>query len=127
MKKIVLFPLEIHIITPWDSLPGSLVNAFIHISASGTCRNCLYSCNIPVMRLINVLASKWMHDSCYMRICVARAYLEAVLSVLGCWKRKDYRSAVGYVIVTLGDGAVMGLGDGTLGDVMLGPGDGNNQ
>ena len=83
MKNIVLFPFGMRFTTPWDSLPKSSENAFIYISASGTCRNFLYSCEIPVMGLMTALASKLMHASCAARICVARAYLEAVFSVLG--------------------------------------------
>ena len=35
----------------------SLVNAFIVILAHGPCNHCLYSCDIPVMISITVLAS----------------------------------------------------------------------
>ena len=56
---------------------------------------------------------------------MARAYLEAVFSVLGCWRRGYCRSASVSVIVTLGDGAVIRLGDGALGVAIPGPVDRN--
>ena len=78
-KKIVFFLLFMYVPNPWDSLTRSLANAFIHIFDSGH----FYSCDIPVMVLITALSLKWIHASCSVRICVAREYLEAVLSVLG--------------------------------------------
>ena len=75
MKKILLFPFSMRVPKFWSSLPRSLSNSFIHISASGRCRNCLYSCYIPVMISMTALVSKCMHASCAVRICVARAYL----------------------------------------------------
>ena len=78
MRKMILFPFGMRVTNPWDILPRSLANSFIHISASGYLRNYLYYCNIPVMVSITSLASKWIHASCAVRICVYRAYLEAV-------------------------------------------------
>ena len=125
MKKTVLLYLGMRTPNTWDSLPRSLANEFIHIYASGPFHNCLYSCDIPVMRSMTLLSLKCLHASCAVRICVARAYLEAVFSVLGCWRRGYCRSASVSVLVTLGDGAVMRLGDGALGVAMPGPVDSN--
>ena len=113
MKKIVLFPFGMRVPKLLASLPRSLVNYFIHISASEPCRNCLYYCDITVMISMTELASKWIHDSCAVSICVTRTYLEEFLSVMGCWKRKDFRGATCSVLHTLVDGAVVGIGDGT--------------
>ena len=56
---------------------------------------------------------------------MARAYLEAVLSVLGFWRRMDCRSAASAELGTLSDGAVTVPGYDTLsGDGVMGPGDG---
>ena len=107
------------------NLPRSLDNSFIHIYASSPCHNCLYFCDIPVMGLINALDSNWIHASCIVRMCVARAYMESLLSILGRWSRGDCRSADGAVFGPIGYGAVMGTGNGSLGGcAMLGPGDG---
>ena len=84
MKKIVLSPFGMRVLVPWDSLPRSLMNSFIQIYASGPCQNLSYSCNIPMMGFITALAFNWMHAVRAVRICVAREYLEAVLSILGC-------------------------------------------
>ena len=56
---------------------------------------------------------------------MARAYLEAVLYVLGLWRRDVRHGANGALLGTLGGGAVLGPGHGTLGggDIM-GPGNG---
>ena len=43
-----------------------------------------------------------------------RAYMEAVLSVLGCWRRVDCPGASGFMLGTLGDGAVVEIGDVTI-------------
>ena len=56
-KKVVLFPFGMRVPTPWDGLTRSLVNAFIVILAHGPCNHCLYSCDIPVMISMTVLAS----------------------------------------------------------------------
>ena len=74
---------EYGIVTFWRAGSYPLENSFTHISASGTCRNCLFLCDILVMVSITVLDSKWIHASCDVRICVARAYLKAVWSILG--------------------------------------------
>ena len=83
------------------------------------------------MGSITALASKYLHASCAVGICVARAYLESVLSVLGCWRCQNFRGAAGAVLGTSSYGAVMGPGNGTVGsgavmgtgDVTLGCGD----
>ena len=77
MKKTVLFNFGMRIPKPWDSLHELLANAIIHILDSGTCRNYLYSCDIPVIGSINVLTSTLLHASYAVRICVAKAYLGA--------------------------------------------------
>ena len=111
MKKIVFFPFGMRVPTPWDSLPRLLANASTHISDSGICRNFLYSCDIPVMGSMPVLDSNLMKASCDVRICVARAYLGVF------WNCGDCRGTDGFVIGTLGDGAVVGICVGsTLGD-----------
>ena len=57
---------------------------------------------------------------------MARAYLEVVLSVLGCWGCGYCRGASGYMLVTLGDVSMVGIGDGTTleDDTVLGIGEG---
>ena len=107
MNKIALFPFGMRISTPWDSLPRSLVNAFVHTYESGPCRNCVYSCDIPVMELMPVLASNFLHASCDVGVCVARVYLGAFWNPGGCCGYD------GSMIVTLGDGAVVGIGNGS--------------
>ena len=67
---------------PFFSIHRSLVNSFIHISASGPLRNWLYSCDIPVIGSITALDFKWLHAPCAVRICVVGEYLEAIWSVL---------------------------------------------
>ena len=67
MKKIMLFPFGMRVPTPRDSLPRSLVNAFIHTYDSGPCRIFLFSCDIPVMVSMTALASKLLHASCDVR------------------------------------------------------------
>ena len=83
MKKVVLFPFGMRLPNPWASLPRSLINAVTHVSASSSTIKCFYSCGIPVTGSITSLASKWIHVLCAVRICVVRAYLEAVWTVLG--------------------------------------------
>ena len=59
---------------------------------------------------MTALASNFLHASYDVRICVARAYLGAL------WNHGDRRGDNGCVIGTLGDGAVVEIGDGfTLG------------
>ena len=65
------------------------------------------------MGLMTVLASKFMHALCDVKICVAREYLGAVLSVIECWRRRDLHGTTGSVLGTLRDGAMVGIGDGT--------------
>ena len=105
MKKFLLFPFVMRVTTPWASLPKFLANAFIHTSNSGTCRNFLSSCDIPVMKLMTVLASNLLHALCALSICVGRAYLGEFCNC------GDRRGASGSVDVTLRDGAVVGIGD----------------
>ena len=58
-----------------------------------------------------MLALKWLHVSCDVSICMARAYLEAV------WNCGDRHVAAGSMLGTLVYGAVVGIGFGsTLGD-----------
>ena len=121
MKKMVFFPFGMRVTNPWASLPRSLMNYFIHISLSVPPCNCFYSYYIPEMGLITVLASKWLHASCDVRICLFRAYIEALWSVLICWRHWDHHddAAVGWCdtfFCTLGGGAVMVPVNGTLGD-----------
>ena len=73
-----IFPFWGVISYPFVSIPRSLINSFIHISASVTLLNWLYSCVIPVIDSITALALKWLHASCAVRICVVREYLEAI-------------------------------------------------
>ena len=68
-----------------------------------------------------MLASKWLHDSCAVGVCIEKEYLEAVVDVLWfCW-RGDCRNDAGSVLGTLSYGAVMGLGNVTLSGAMMGP------
>ena len=82
------------------------------------------------MESITSLASKWLHASCSVKICEARAYLEAVYPLLGwcsCWYRRVSTTVglCGAIIVTLDVDTVTGEGDGTLGDgAVMGPGNG---
>ena len=84
MKKMVLFPFGMRIPTPWAIMNVSLANSVTHVFTYSPRRNCFYSYNIPVMGSITSLASKWIHASCYVRICVAREYLGVVQPILGC-------------------------------------------
>ena len=131
MKKMVLFPFGMRIPTPWAIMNVSLANSVTHVFTYSPRRNCFYSYNIPVMGSITSLASKWIHASCYVRICVAREYLGVVQPILGCCCSFWYfrvSTTVGCcsaIIVNLGDGAVTGPVDGTLGyGAVMGPGNG---
>ena len=134
MKKIVLFPFRMRVPMPSSSLLRFSANALIHISATGPCCNCVYSCNIPVIGLMTSFGSKWLYDSCAVKIFMSRLYLEAALSLLGGWRSRDCR---GYIVsvcgttrdgavtgicdgTTLGDGAVVGIGDAPLGGDVVG-------
>ena len=68
---------------------------------------------------MTALASNLLHVLCAVRICVYRAYMGAL------WNRVNCRGAAGSVLGTLGDGIVVGIGDGsTLGDgAVVGIGD----
>ena len=117
MKKIVLFPFRMRVPMPSSSLLRFSANALIHISATGPCCNCVYSCNIPVIGLMTSFGSKWLYDSCAVKIFMSRLYLEAALSLLGGWRSRDCRGYIVSVCGTTRDGAVTGICDGTtLGD-----------
>jgi hypothetical protein len=56
MKKQVLVPEGIRVLTPWASHPSSLAKDWSQISKSGPSMRCLYSCTLPVVALVTELA-----------------------------------------------------------------------
>ena len=81
MKKIVFSPFGMRVPTPWASLPRLLANAFIHTSDSDYFHSCLYSCDIPVMGYMAVLASNLMYASCAVRIRVGHSGIVGIAVV----------------------------------------------
>ena len=70
MKKMVLVPVGMRVLTPWARRPKSLARALIQVSSLGPQMRCRYSSAWPLVGLMTTLACssryiRWLREATY--------------------------------------------------------------